>query len=70
MSDTEVQDFQYRQDYFGTNEPIQKDPITLWDLVMECFEDLMLQILVVATIVSTVIGILQDGPQTGWMEVN
>ena len=35
---------------------------------MDCFEDLMLRILVVASVVSTVIGILQDGVEKGWME--
>lgn len=35
-------------------------------MVMECFDDLMLQILCVATIISTIIGIAENGLKTGW----
>jgi len=35
---------------------------------MECFEDLMLRILVIASIVSSCIGVINDGWQTGWLE--
>lgn len=37
-------------------------------MILECFEDLMLQILVIASFVSTVIGIIEEGWETGWME--
>lgn len=37
-------------------------------MIAECFEDLMLRILVVASIFSTVVGILEEGLSTGWME--
>ena len=39
------------------------------EMILECFEDLMLQILCVAAAVSTGIGILQEGLASGWMEV-
>lgn len=35
---------------------------------MDCFEDLMLKILCIAAAVSTIIGIIQDGLEKGWME--
>lgn len=38
------------------------------EMILECFEDLMLQILCVAAAVSTGIGILQEGLASGWME--
>lgn len=37
-------------------------------MIGECFEDLMLQVLVIASIVSTAIGIVEHGWATGWME--
>lgn len=37
-------------------------------MIAECFEDLMLQILVVASIVSTIIGIVEEGFVKGWIE--
>ena len=37
-------------------------------MIFECFNDLMLQVLCCATIISTAIGILQDGIDSGWME--
>lgn len=35
---------------------------------MECFEDEMLKIITVAAIVSMIIGMIKDGPATGWIE--
>ena len=37
-------------------------------MVLECFGDTMLQILLVAALVSTGIGIYKDGIATGWTE--
>ena len=37
-------------------------------MIAECFEDLMLQILVLASIVSTIIGIIEEGWAKGWIE--
>ena len=37
-------------------------------MILECFDDLMLKILCVATVVSGVIGVLQEGLSKGWME--
>jgi len=37
-------------------------------MVLECFEDPVLRILLVATFVSLVVGIITDGIETGWYE--
>lgn len=37
-------------------------------IVKDCFDDLMLKILVIATIVSTTVGIADEGIEKGWME--
>jgi hypothetical protein len=55
-----------REDHFGRNDPVFAPQKTLWDMIKDCFSDLMLQILAIATFVSTTLGILQDGIETGW----
>lgn len=55
-----------REEHFGMNDPPVAPMKSLWQMVLECFDDLMLQILCVATIISTVIGIAEDGIKTGW----
>ncbi|KAL4469987.1 hypothetical protein ABPG73_016723 [Tetrahymena malaccensis] len=57
-----------RKEHFGENIRIQKEPKTLFEMIIDCFEDLMLQILCLASLVSTTIGILEDGLAKGWME--
>lgn len=37
-------------------------------MILECFEDFMLQVLVIAALVSTIIGVIEEGWATGWME--
>ena len=59
-------DTDLREDHFGRNDPVFALQKTLWDMVLECFDDLMLQVLCIATVVSTVIGILQEGIDKGW----
>ena len=60
--------FNERIDIFGKNLPIIRKSKSIWELIKEQFEDLMLRILTVAAIVSLIIGIIQEGAQTGWME--
>ncbi|KAL4435781.1 hypothetical protein ABPG74_015749 [Tetrahymena malaccensis] len=62
------QDIQERQASFGANLPPQRESSSLFEMILECFEDFMLQILCVAALVSTVIGIIDEGWASGWME--
>lgn len=39
-----------------------------WALFFECFKDIILLILIAAAIVSLVVGIIEHGPQTGWID--
>ena len=48
-----------RHQQFGTNQPIVKEATTFWEFVWECFEDLTLRILIVASFISEIIGIYQ-----------
>lgn len=57
-----------RKKHFGRNDPPIRKTTSIFDMILECFEDLMLQVLVIASIVSTAIGIFEDGWATGWME--
>jgi Ca2+ transporting ATPase len=41
---------------------------TLWELILENFEDRILQILLIAAFVSLVIGIWKEGIEHGWIE--
>ncbi|CAD8075591.1 unnamed protein product [Paramecium primaurelia] len=61
-------DVQKNRECFGDNTPVEKEPITLCELIMECLEDTMLRILLLAALVSTVIGIINEGLATGWTE--
>ncbi len=53
-----MDDREMREDHYGRNDPVFAPSKTLWDMIKECFEDLMLRILCLATVVSTIIGIL------------
>lgn len=54
-------DHQRRIDEYGDNQPIVKPPKTIWELIMENFEDDMLKILCVSAVVSLVLGIATEG---------
>jgi len=61
-------DVELRKTAFGSNiKPLPKTH-TLFDLILECFEDTMLRILVGAALVSTIVGMINDGPAHGWTE--
>jgi Ca2+ transporting ATPase len=63
-----VTDISARQMEFGKNDPIVKPPDTIWSMIVEQFEDKVLQILSAASAVSLVIGIIEEGWATGWLE--
>ena len=41
---------------------------TLWQLIVACFDDPMLRVLLVAAFVSLIIGVINDGWQYGWID--
>lgn len=53
---------------YGDNTPVEKEPTTLCDLILDCLEDTMLRILLLAALVSTIIGMINEGVKTGWTE--
>lgn len=53
---------------YGSNEKRELRIRTLWELVLENFEDRILQILLLAATVALVIGVIQHGWEKGWVE--
>lgn len=53
---------------FGSNVKSIPEANTLFSLILECFEDLMLRVLLLAAAVSLVIGVINDGWKSGWIE--
>lgn len=53
---------------FGNNSPFERELTSLWDLVCECLQDTMLQILCVAALCATVVGMINTGVASGWTE--
>jgi len=57
-----------RQQVFGKNFIPPKPPKTFFRLVLEALEDRILQILIVAAIVSLILGMVIESVETGWIE--
>ena len=68
LDSSNLDDLVNRQKVFGTNKRKLFDEKPYFTIVMDCLEDPMLQILCLASIISTIIGVLQEGFQTGWIE--
>jgi len=61
-------DTRIRAKLWGNNDPIVKEPTTLWELITEALEDKMLRILIAAAFISLVIGVVEEGWEEGWIE--
>ena len=57
-----------RRAVFGENAKSMAETKTLLELILECFKDAMLKILLLAALVASVIGVSQHGLETGWIE--
>lgn len=53
---------------FGTNESLPEEPLRIFDIIVDCFEDQTLRVLLISAIISLVIGLFKDGIKTGWIE--
>lgn len=63
-----AQDIISRAERYGSNKQQPRKIKTLWELVIENFEDTILQILCVAAVVSLAIGVWKDGWAHGWID--
>lgn len=61
-------DLEWRKKEWGVNEEIAAEIFGFWHFVCESLGDPMLQILLLASLVSLVIGVIQEGFATGWIE--
>ena len=60
LSDSEVE---RRRAKHGSNELDDEEPTSLWDKIVEQFEDLLARILLVAATISTIIALMDDGDE-------
>lgn len=58
----------FKYNRFGTNTQRLRKIKTLWELILENFEDHILRILLLAATCSLVIGVIQHGWKAGWVE--
>ncbi|EGR29017.1 hypothetical protein IMG5_164760 [Ichthyophthirius multifiliis] len=66
--DSSQQSLLERQKAFGINEQIVKPSKTLWELIIGQFEDKILRILCAASLVSLIVGVIEEGLEQGWLE--
>ena len=68
LNSSNEQDLKWREQKWGNNHlPPEKENSILAHII-ECFEDPTLRVLLVASIVSLIIGVAKDGLKTGWIE--
>ena len=68
LNSSNAEDLKWREEKWGNNHlPPEKENSILAHII-ECFEDPTLRVLLVASIVSLIIGVAKDGIKTGWIE--
>ena len=68
LSSSNKEDLEWREKKWGNNHLPPEKAKTILELILECFDDFMLRVLLVASIISLAIGIAKDGIKTGWIE--
>ena len=53
---------------YGNNKPEEKKGISYWEIIWDGLHDLTLIILIIAAIVSIILGIYSEGIQSGWLD--
>ena len=56
-----------REKHFGKNQPYTRERHSILSIIWDALQDTVLQILILAAIISLVIGVIQD-PESGWTE--
>ena len=54
-----------RQEQYGKNELDEEKPVPLWKLVLEQFDDYLVQILLISAVISFVLAFFEDGGEGG-----
>jgi len=68
LDSNDSKDVEERINRFGTNKFEEEEIKPFYEFILEALEDDMLRILIVASIVSLVVGIVKEGLKTGWIE--
>ena len=61
-------DLEWREKKWGNNHLPPEEENSILQHIIDCFEDATLRVLLLASIVSLIIGIAKDGMGTGWIE--
>ena len=61
-------DLEWREKEWGNNHLPPEKENSILEHILNCFEDPMLRVLLIASIVSLLIGVAKDGIKTGWIE--
>ena len=68
LSTSNKADLEWREREWGNNHLPPEKENSILEHILNCFEDPMLRILLLASIVSLTIGVAKDGLKTGWIE--
>ena len=68
LSTSNKADLEWREREWGNNHLPPEKENSILEHILNCFEDPMLRILLIASIVSLTIGVAKDGLKTGWIE--
>ena len=68
LSSSNKDDLKWREEKWGNNHLPPEEENSILQHIIECFEDPTLRVLLIASIVSLIIGVAKDGMKTGWIE--
>ena len=68
LSSSNERDLKWREQKWGNNKLPPEQENSILQHIINCFEDPTLRVLLVASIVSLIIGVAKDGLKTGWIE--
>ena len=68
LDDNNKEDLAWRERQWGNNHLPPEEENSILQHIIDCFEDPTLRVLLLASVVSLIIGILKDGIRTGWIE--
>ena len=68
LDENNKQDLEWREKMWGNNHLPPEEENSILQHIIDCFDDPTLRVLVLASIVSLIIGIAKDGMKTGWIE--
>ena len=68
LNPNDKEDLAWREKKWGNNHLPPEKENSILQHIIDCFEDPTLRVLLAASIVSLIIGVLKDGIRTGWIE--